>query len=771
MVPSYNPATINNFSFYHPPMAPFRLLPLTVALAVSGISWAEDAPVPSQPIQALNPTSGKMQVQRGPVIFDADTLNGVQQDHLIAEGNVNACTLDENFKSDWLHYDAKLDEVHAKGHVVMQKGGNRIESNELKLKITERLGEATPARFSLTSKKGLPGRGDATTLFFEGPNKYRMESARFTSCPANNDDWYLRTSMLNLDYDHSVGTAKDVRLEYMGVPIMYAPSFDFALDDDRKSGFLSPSVGASNTRGLEVIAPWYWNIAPNQDATITPRYMSKRGLQLGTEYRYLEPGYNGTAVVEALPDDRVYGSGRYREYLNHVQQFSPRLSGTLHLENVSDNTYFTDLSSLVSQTSQQNLPREGTLSYNGDWWNVTGRVQSFQTLQDPAAPITPPYRRLPQVLFNADRSDLFNGLLHLNLTSEAVHFDNALSSLAVGTRLYAYPSMEMNLERSYGFIRPKIGLSYTQYDLSRNPAYPDTQSITRSLPVVSLDSGLYMDREMDWHGNSYIQTLEPRLYYVRIPYQDQNAIPIFDSGPGDPLEPQLYSENQFIGIDRINDANQMTLGVTTRFMESSTGLERLQVTLGQRYYFKGQQVVIPLPDNTGSTGSTTTGSTSNLLGLVSGQLTDRLRLNSGFQYDTQVSQLAQASIGGTYRAGPGKLLNADLRYTNPLYGTELKQIDLSWQWPIKSRWYSMGRLNYSVYGHQLVEGLAGIEYNAGCWTVRGVMQKLVTTSQTSTTTFFLQLELRGLTRLGPSPLDVLKNSIPGYTKSDEIERN
>ncbi|MDR3395533.1 MAG: LPS-assembly protein LptD [Parasulfuritortus sp.] len=745
-------------------MVPFRLLPLTIALTVTGICWAEDTSVTLKADPSLASPSGKSQVRQGPVFFDADNLNGVQQDHIIAEGNVTARTPEETFKADWLRYDAKQDEVHAKGHVEMQKGSDLFECDELHLKVTERLGEATPARFALTAKKGQPGRGDAKTLFFEGPNKYRMESARFTTCPVNNDDWYLRTSMLNLDYDRSIGTAKNIRLEYMGVPIMYAPTFDFALDDNRKSGFLSPSMGVSNTRGLEVITPWYWNIAPNQDATFTPRYMSQRGLQLGTEYRYLEPGYSGTAVVEALPDDRVYGSGRYREYLNHVQQFSPRLSGTLHFESVSDDTYFTDLSSLVSQTSQQNLPREGTLTYTSDWWNATGRVQSFQTLQDPAAPITPPYRRMPQILFNANRNDLLDGLLHLNLTSEAVHFDNTLSSEAVGNRLYAYPSLEMNFERSYGFIRPKIGVSYTQYNLSRNPAYPDTQSITRTLPIVSLDSGLYLDREMDWHGTPYVQTLEPRLYYVRIPYRDQTAIPIFDSAASDPLQPQLYTENQFIGIDRINEANQITLGVTSRFMETNSGLERLQVSLGQRYYFNGQQVTMP-----GTVARST--NSSNLLGQISGQITDRLRLNSGFQFDTHANQLAQSSIGGTYRAGPGKLVNADLRYTNPLYGTELKQIDLSWQWPIKSKWYSMGRFNYSVYGHQLVEGLAGIEYNAGCWTVRGVMQKLVTTSQTSTTTFFLQLELQGLTRLGPNPLDILKNSIPGYTKSDEIERH
>lgn len=743
-------------------MAPFRLLPLTVALAVTGVCWAEDSPAPPQTAPTQAPAAARSKTQQGPVFFDADTFTGLQQDHIVAEGNVFARSGDESFKSDWMRYEAPTDTLHAKGHVEMQKGGNRIECNELDLQVNKRVGEAKPAQFFLTTEKGLPGRGDADILYFDGPNRYKMDKARFTTCPVNDDDWYLKTGSLDLDYNTSLGTAKHIKLEYLGIPILYAPSFDFALDNNRKSGFLSPSVGASNKRGFEVITPWYWNIAPNMDATFTPRYMSQRGMQLGTEFRYLEPSYHGTLVVEALPYDNQYGSGRYREYLNHAQQFSPRLSGTLQYEAVSDSTYFTDLSGLVSETSQQNLLRQGSLTYNGSWWNLNGNVQSYQTLQDPKNPITPPYRRLPQILLNADRQDLFNGLLHFNLASEMVHFDNDLSSLAVGNRFYAYPSVELNLERPYGYIRPKFGWNYTRYDLSRNPAYPDTLSQTRSLPIISLDSGIYLDRTISWHNNDYMQTLEPRLYYVRIPYRDQTALPIFDSSGPDPLQPQLYAENQFIGIDRINDANQVTMGVTSRFSETTTGLERLEVTLGQRYYFTDQQVTMP-------GFATRTSNITNLLALASGQLTDRLRLDSGLQYDTHANQFAQGNAGFSYTMGPGKVVNGDYRYTSSQYGTQLKQLDLSWQWPIRSKWYSLGRINYSLYDHRLVEGLMGFEYNAGCWTVRGVVQKLATSSITSTTMFFLQLELRGLTRLGPNPLDVLKNSIPGYTKSDDLQ--
>jgi len=745
-------------------MAPHRLLPLTVALTVACVCWAEDAPLANQPPPQAMTNHGKVQTQRGPVSFEADQVHGQDQDYILAEGAVIAHTQNETIEADWLRYEPKSDAMDAKGNVRLQHGKNQLDIERMSLKIDSRLGEATPAHFSLVSDKGQTGRADADKLFFEGPNQYRLEPASFTTCPANNDGWYLRTSSLKLDYDRSIGSARNVRVEYLGVPILYAPALDFALDENRKSGFLSPSFGVSDNRGLEVIAPWYWNIAPNRDATFTPRIMTKRGAQLGAEYRYLAPSYQGVLVVEALPYDSQTGAGRYREFVDHKQQFNSRLSGALHLEDVSDDAYFTDLSSLVSQTALQNLPREATLNYNGDWWSVLGRVQNYQTLQDPAAPVDLPYRRAPQILANANRNDLFGGRVHFSFSGEMVRFDHNLASKAAGGRFNAYPSIDMNLEQTHGYIRPKLGWQLTRYVLDRNPDYPGVLSASRSLPIFSLDSGAYLDRNMSWRGERYLQTLEPRLYYVRIPYRDQTALPVFDSGMGDPLQPQLYTDNQFIGIDRINDANQVTLGVTSRFLEADTGLERLQVTLGQRYYFNDQRVVMPGFSARGA-------NVTNLLGQISGQLTDRWRIDSGLQYNSSAGQLAQASIGSTYHAGPGKLLNADLRYTNPLYGTELKQVDLSWQWPIQAKWYSLGRINYSFYDRRLVEGLAGLEYNAGCWSARAVIQKLVTTAQTSSTTFFLQLELQGLTRLGPNPLDILKNSIPGYTKSDELERH
>lgn len=751
-------------------MAPHRLLPLTIAMMVAaGASLAEDAPLSLKLSQNLTFERPKATIRNTPIFFDAAHLTNRQDGSVEVDGKVRARTLGESFEADWVRYDPNKDELFARGNVVVTQGDRRLETPTLHLRMSDHVGEVESARFTFPTRGGMTGRGLADKLTLDGPDRYQLESASFTTCPAGNDDWALRTNKLDLDYVGQVGQARDVKIEFLGTPILYAPWLDFSLNDSRKTGFLTPTLGVSDSRGLEVMAPWYWNIAANRDATITPRLMSKRGLQLGGEFRYLDADYQGQALVEAMPADSVYGTGRYRGRLEHQQTFGPHLTGDLLLDNVSDDTYFTDLSSMVSQTSQSLLPRHATLAYDGDWWKLSGRVENYQILQDPASPIPDdqlPYDRVPQIVLSVDHPNTFGSNLRVNLASEAVRFENSSITRAVGNRFYAYPSIEANFEQTYGYLRPKVGWHYTAYNLDRNPD-PSNSAVlwdtrlSRGLPIFSLDAATYLERDWSLAGHAFLQTLEPRFYYVRIPYRDQSTLPVFDTSLADLFQTQLFSENQFVGVDRINDANQITLGVTSRLLEPDSGLERLQVTLGQRFYFNDQRVTLPDYPARGS-------NVTDLLALVSGQITDRWRVDSGVQYNPDDGALARANLGATYRAGPGKLVNVDLRYINEDYGTGLNQLDLSWQWPIQTKWYALGRINYSFYDERLVEGLLGFEYNAGCWALRGVVQKLATTTAESSQAFFLQLELQGLTQLGPNPLDVLKRSISGYTKSDEL---
>lgn len=740
------------------------LAPLLVAAALREcLALAADSgqQPPQQP-----PGPGPMRLASA-YVLEADRLQGWREGDVIAEGQVSITRADDRVQTEWLRYDRRADELEARNGVVFTRGPDRLEGTSLTLKLTDRLGYMSDVHYVLHDDAGHMARGRAEVINFQGRGKYRLEAATYSTCPADQEDWVFRTSDLELDYTRSLGRARNVQVRYLDTPILYAPWLDFSLDNSRKSGFLTPAFGVSDQRGFEFTAPWYWNIAPNRDATFYPRLMSRRGLQLGAEYRYLGRAYGGDVLLEALPDDRVADRGRYRGALRHNHRFSSRWSGSLHYERVSDGRYFTDLSSHVRDTSRVNLPQEGMLQYDGGWWRASGRVQHFQTLQDPLAPITPPYRRTPQILFSGSRLLMGEFPLRLDAAGEVVHFEHQDPAKAVGNRIDLYPSLSLALANEYAFVTPKLGWRYTRYDLERNPD-PVTPTIllgplnqTRNLPILSLDSGLFLERTVRYFGRDFLQTLEPRAYYVHIPYKDQAGLPVFDTALRDLSLDQLFSENQYSGVDRVNDARQLTLALTSRLLEPNTGSERLQATVGQRFYLSDQRVYLPGQPKRGA-------DSTDLLLQVSGQVTDRWRLTSGLQFNTDDGETVKTNLGGNYRAGPGRVINIDYRYINDRYAAGLDQLDVSWQWPLKPKWYGLGRINYSFRESRPVEGLLGFEYNAGCWSLRGVAQRLATSAENASDAFFLQLELRGLTALGPNPLDVLKRSITGYAKSDEF---
>lgn len=733
-------------------MPPKRLMlmPVTLAAISCGALAAEPGPV-LKITQSLLPLPSRQAGQEPlPVFIDADRISGIEERYIEAEGKVMLRRLDESLAADWMRYDQPEDTLQAKGNVVFTRARTRVEGDELRLQLTTHLGELRPMRYESRGEKGQYARGDAAVLKFEGEDRYHLSAATYTTCPVGNEDWVLRTEDLKLDYIESLGTARHVKVEYMGKPILYTPWMDFSLDDKRKSGFLTPSFGTSDKRGFEFAAPWYWNIAPNQDATFTPHYMSKRGLQLAAEYRYLERNYTGQTHVEYLANDKVAERDRYFGQIRHSHVFDSHWSGNLNIAGVSDDKYFTDLGGSVNQTSQVNLMREANLTYNGGWWSALGRLQTFQTLN--TAPL---YHRLPQIALNAARQQPGGYPVDVSFSGEYVRFTHSLTSYAEGDRAYAYPSVSLPFQTSYAYVTPKFGLHLSRYELERNPG--GELARTRSLPIFSVDAGLQLERDFEFAGYGFIQTLEPRLYYLRIPYRNQSQLPVFDTGLRDASFYTLFSENQFAGVDRINDADQVTLALTTRFLDTLSGIERLQFTIGQRYYFSDQRVVLPgmAPRSADS---------SDILATVSGQLTKQLRLASGMQYNADTDETVRFNLGAFYRDGPGRVLNADYRFTR----NSIDQIDLSGQWPLAPKWYGVGRVNYSFRDDRMVEALAGFEYNAGCWSLRGLLQRLALTQTETSNAFYIQLELRDLTKLGPNPLELLKRSIPGYAKSDEF---
>ena len=692
----------------------------------------------------------------------------------------------EVFIADRMNYLELEDELFATGAVKIVRDGNVFTGPELRMKLDDYSGYFVKPEFALTgatrklaareqiitapndplyqyrnpvasNRAGFPGRGHADRAIFIDRDHVDLEGPLYTTCRADNYDWYIEADTMSLDQTTQIGVARNARIIFKGVPILASPYLSFPLDDSRKSGLLPPTVSVTSHNGVEFLQPYYFNLAPNYDLTLYPKLISARGLQLGSDARYLWPWLNGEVRAEGLPNDRL-DDGRSRYALSTVNNFhSGSWSGYLNYNKVSDDNYFVDYSRTIALSSQRVLPREAALIYYESYWSLTVHSLRYQTLQDPASPITPPYEKSPQIYFHGARLDVLGGF-DLNLDIDATRFIHPY--LASGDRYVINPSIAFPILRPGWFITPKVSYNLTHYNVSQQP--PGVQSeFTRALPTGTVDSGLIFERETSLFGRALQQTLEPRLYYVRTPYKNQDALPNYDSGITDFNFAQLFAANPFGGYDRIADANQLTAAVSTRFVNNDDGAEIFRASLGQRYYLSPQRVTLPggLPIDS---------KRSDVLAEINGQILRSLSVDAGVQYSPSVGGVIRSNLGVSYRPEPTKVINVDYRFqqaardVNVTQPVTLEQVDVSAQWPILRNLYGVGRLNYSLRDHKAIEALAGFEYSGCCWVVRAFASRYVTGLQTATSTLFVQLELNGLARLGSNPLESLKRNVPGY---------
>jgi LPS-assembly protein len=756
--------------------APSEILPPLVAS--SGLRDEEEVPSDLTPALALRSATklvappSKSEVSR-PAFLSAEKMSGTTDREAIAEGAAQLRKIGTVVDADRLTYWPIDDELEAVGNVRLEQGDDVMTGPKMRLKLEDQVGYfEQPAYFirresvvkptlasgfptSVPLRKTTEGHGQADRIDFEGQNQIRLTNATYTTCKPGNDDWYATASDLKLDYDREEANGGSGTVYFKGVPILYAPWMSFSLNNNRKSGLLAPTFGSTSNSGIELTLPYYWNIAPNMDATIAPRVLSKRGTQLGSEFRYLDASFTGEVRAEILQADKIANRDRYGFSLLHTQNLSRGFSGLINYSRVSDDTYFTDLSSRITNTAQTQLRQQGMLTYSGGgWWNATANVQSYQTLQpDPNNPVTEPYRLLPQITVNARQPDLYR--TDSSFLGQFSAFTNPTLSLPEARRTVLYPQLAVPFVTPGWYVTPKVGVHATYYAFNRQAAgTPD--SLDRTLPVFSIDSGMTFERPSNWFGSDYTQTLEPRLFYLNIPYRDQSKIPIFDSGLADFNFAQIFSENQFSGQDRINDADQLTAAVTTRLIDPASGSERIRAMVGQRFYFSPQQVTL-------GTQAQRTWNRSDFLAAFSGQVLPKVYADVATQYNTINGAMERTSFGGRYVPEPGKVLNAAYRFNRDL----IKQVDFSAQWPIGGGWHLVGRSNYSIKDKAPIENIAGLEYNGGCWVVRVVGQRLATTSGTAASAVFVQLELSDFSQIGSNPLDLLKRSIQGYGRVNQ----
>jgi LPS-assembly protein len=731
-------------------LRPARIVALLFLLSGAQCAWAQ-APAPVVP--GLAPVAKP----KGPTTIDADSIEGVSELEVTARGQVEFRREDLTIYSEFLRYNPEF------GGVRLLRGVARFFGPRLRYNTQNDTGVFEGMSYSIPGET-TTSRGTAERLEFLGKDRLRMVKGTFTTCEPGKEDWRFEAGELELDNEKQVGTVRDGRLKFFDTTILPLPYGSFSLDKQRKSGLLAPYYSHNTQRGFEVGAPYYLNLAPERDLLLVPTVMTKRGAQLKSDFRFLGQTYRGEARYDFMPHDKTFGASRSAFSLQHDQIITPSLRTMVDFNKVSDSRYFVDLSSQVRQLSTGVLPQQASLSYSGGVaglpYYVSSLVQRYQTLQDPLAPITPPYARLPQVNFGTSKNDIA-GRFDFALPGEYVRFSHP--TLTDGTRVQFNPTLAAPFLAPGYFLTPKVGMHYASYNLRQTVVgQPDKQSI--ALPWMSLDGGLIFDRDANWFGQKLTQTFEPRIFYVYAPFRNQDQIPIFDTGLTDFNYAQIFTENRFAGGDRFGDANQITMAATSRLL-TSNGEEILRATLGQRYYFRDERVGLT------PTSALRGRDQSDLLASIGGRFSKALTFDAAMQYNPQQSRAERYSVSARFAPEIAKVVNASYRY-NRDPALPIRQMDLSGQWPVQPGWYAIGRFNYSFQDRRLLEGLAGVEYNAGCWVFRGAFQRIQAAVQTTSTGMFFQLEFNGFGGLGSDEiLTLFKRNIPGYAVTNPTQGN
>ncbi len=685
----------------------------------------------------------------------AESLDIHDQRSYLLQGDVEILRADQRVAAALLRYDPTQETWNAEGKVQYQDSGMLMEAEQAHGELAHERAELNTLRYQLIAVRG---NGKAARAFNEG-NKSQLEGVTYTTCDPGAWQWQIRAERIDIDQDKGMATARNATLRLGRVPILYLPVASFPIDEERKTGFLFPSVGASRARGTDIAVPYYLNLAPNYDATFTPRLMSRRGVMLGTQFRYLGNHQRGEVYGTWLPNDRVSNKDRGTLTWTHQGQLGHHWAFLANIHQISDSRYFEDFGDSLSMAATSLLESSATLVGRGRYWNASLALQDWN-IADPYLPANiEPYRRLPRAQFGFERP--LAGDFSAGLRSEGVVFEH--DSRPGASRVDLYPYLVYRNERGAGFLRSELGLRHTSYHLNGDfrPAYAEL-SPSRSTPILSVDSGLVFERPLQWRAMPMRQTLEPRLYYLNVPYRDQSALPVLDTEELGFSWGQLFRPNRFSGADRQADANQATVAVTSRFFEEKSGRERLALSLGQIRYFEAQQVQMPgvaAQDRPGSAW----------VADADFSLDDRWSVSASQQWDPQ-RELAQLSTLRTqYRWGGAGVFNFAYRFrrdarTGATETPLLEQIDTSALVPLNERWRLVGRWNYSLLDRSTLEAFGGVEWESCCVAMRVLARRYIRNFEGErNTSLYVELELKGLSTLGRKSGEFLERAILGYS--------
>lgn len=717
-----------------------------------GLSWDYCGPRPAKLGRAVLPPQP---AKDDPVYIDADDFVYDQGgDLLTLTGAIELAQGTRQLRADRMTYKVDSEEVAATGNVFFAHPGVRLIGSGAQMNLETDRGTIRDTGYRLTGPMNARGTADQADLL--GKTLTHYENITYTTCRPGQEDWSLTAAKLDIDQAEGWGIARDAKLRVRGIPVLYTPYLSFPIDDRRKSGFLIPSIGSSSETGFDLTTPYYWNIAPAMDATLSPRYMSKRGLMLGAEYRLLTERQRIELYGEVIPEDRMDPDHSPRGALRLEQsgRFGSRLSSFINLNAVSDDQYLEDFGNRLDVTSVRNIERRGDLVYAGSGWQLLTRVQGFQTVDSGLPAADQPYARLPQLLLTVTPQRLGPGI-EIGVDGEYDFFDH--SAKVDGQRLALQPYVSWPLRRPYGHLIPRVNLYHASYAL-QDQAAGDPNDPSHTLPSFNLDGKLVFERTIDWVGHSSLQTLEPRIFYLYTPYQDQDDTPVFDSTDLTFSYSSLFRLNRFTGRDRIGDANQVTLGVTSRTLATESGQELFHASVGQILYFRDRDVQIGGPAEIEPA--------SGLAGELGAQFLPNLSGWASFQWDPSADSdpWEKRALMLHYETPEDRLINFSYRFDlGTSAATRYEDTDLTFRWPVSPQVGLVGRWFYSLLYNETMEAFAGIEYGKCCWRVRLLGRHIKNSAEgDGNTSVMLQLELAGLGTVGHKIDKFLERGIYGY---------
>lgn len=722
---------------------------------------------PSPALSERIPADARSQL---PTFVEGGSISGRPELETVIEGDAVLRRGDTVIRGNRIEYDQPSDRARAAGDVRINRAGNIFEGPLLEMNVEAFEGFFTDPSYRFIANDAY---GKADLIEFLDEHRSVIRNATYTTCLREPGDswlpeWLLTAQRLELDDEEETGRAYGATVRFFGVPILPVPVLSFPLSEKRKSGVLPPTIALNNKSGLELTLPYYWDIAPNRDLTFTPTLMAQRGVQLGGEFRYLEPGYNGATQADYMPGDRLRERDRWAYSVRHEQDLRLPLAGDsrlgLSLNRVSDDEYWRDFarSPAITSLTQRLLASEGLWAWGRGNFSAFARALQWQTLQDPAAPIVPPYDRMPQVQGRYGNLGLPGGLTaYVETDYTSFRSQRSLTGQPNGQRSYAMTQFARPWQAPGWFVIPRVQFHATHYEFDA-PLANGQRTADRTLPTYSLDSGLVFERDTTLFGLPIVQTLEPRAFYVNTPYREQNFLPNYDSALHDFNFATIFTENAFVGHDRISDTNLLTLGVTSRLQDFATGAELARFGYAQRLRYEDQRVVLP-------GGAPVVDRFSDVLLGAAINWSPRWSTETTVQYNPKTNRSERATIGARYHPSPYRVINAAYRTQRG----NSEQLDVGWQWPLEDlwggrggpgqgRWYTVGRLNYSMKDNRLVDSIVGLEYDGCCWTGRAVLERLQAGSSGANVRLLFQIELRGLARLGSNALGVLRDNIPRY---------